>query len=827
MDLRFARGEEQLDLKNPMFLDVVADVASAMRGVPKDELESEEVRQHRRTVRTAWAAAVSLIVLVVFATVAAVFAVGQRGEALKQASLAAEQADVARSERDRAVVAEQDAETQRGEAVIAAEAEAAARVAADQAAALAQAREVVLEAEQAVQHDPELSIHLALFSIDVFRQAGEDPAQAVAALRAAIAANRIVFRLPSWEGPKAVAFHPDEPLLATAADGPSIEVWDLATHRLVETYGSADVFYVAFSPNGNLLAASGRDPEKVTIWNRATGIPTSITEGGRDLVFSPDGAYLAWWVESELVVEVWSLAERRVVYRSDGDSTVPDFGPTGLLVFADVFGGRTVVKIIEPASGRLIRSHPVDIPIGWHIAWSPDGSLIATASSTTTIVIDADTGAEVSRTAVDLVGLEWLPDSDALVVGGRSGLKVIDASSGEVRMELLGLPAGQLEFDISAGAPLLAATTQNEFDQVLIFDTSAIGGTEVAGWTVPFTDTGMARFVGDGSRVVVNSGGSSYISADSFDGARMILVDGPDMPTHLSRWDWAPTISPSGAFVAAPVAEGHWTVRATDTETMVYETPDHQNNIIQGVTADGSTAAVLMVRVPGAPCETTLLVSTLDGKTLGDISAPCSEGDFRERRFFFSSDGQLVLAAGGAGLGDSRLYDAETGRLLAVLDSEGTTGPVGAFTVDGKRLLVLGQGGRLSVLDVRALVDGSSTEEALMMEFSAHDTTPVGVSVSPDGSMAVTSAIKEPVRLWDLETGRLLEEFGGKLDGEAFHYADFHPSLPYLLVVSPPNEVRIYTLDLDELISIAEARLTREMTEEECQQYFFSPCTSQ
>ena len=52
VDLRFARTEEQLDLNNASFRAAVADMASPIRGIPKDELESEEVLQHRRTVRT-------------------------------------------------------------------------------------------------------------------------------------------------------------------------------------------------------------------------------------------------------------------------------------------------------------------------------------------------------------------------------------------------------------------------------------------------------------------------------------------------------------------------------------------------------------------------------------------------------------------------------------------------------------------------------------------------------------------------------------------------------------------------------------------------------
>ena len=48
VDVRFAHSDEQLDLNNAAFRSAVADIAAPIRGVPKDELESEEVRQHRR-----------------------------------------------------------------------------------------------------------------------------------------------------------------------------------------------------------------------------------------------------------------------------------------------------------------------------------------------------------------------------------------------------------------------------------------------------------------------------------------------------------------------------------------------------------------------------------------------------------------------------------------------------------------------------------------------------------------------------------------------------------------------------------------------------------
>ena len=92
VDLRFARTEEQLDLNNASFRAAIADIAAPIRGVPKDELESEEVREHRRTVRTAWAGGLAVFVFAVLAGATAVYAVGQRDSAQQneQAALQSE-----------------------------------------------------------------------------------------------------------------------------------------------------------------------------------------------------------------------------------------------------------------------------------------------------------------------------------------------------------------------------------------------------------------------------------------------------------------------------------------------------------------------------------------------------------------------------------------------------------------------------------------------------------------------------------------------------------------------------------------------------------------
>ena len=68
--------------------DAIAEVAATLRGIPKDELVGEAVRQHRRTMRVARTAIAALATLLALAVVAAIVALGQRNSAREQARIA-------------------------------------------------------------------------------------------------------------------------------------------------------------------------------------------------------------------------------------------------------------------------------------------------------------------------------------------------------------------------------------------------------------------------------------------------------------------------------------------------------------------------------------------------------------------------------------------------------------------------------------------------------------------------------------------------------------------------------------------------------------------
>jgi hypothetical protein len=73
IDLRWLHDSEQVAQSNLRLRNAVADIAAALRAVPKDDLVGEHIRQHRWTMRLARSAVALLVVLLLVAVSAAFY----------------------------------------------------------------------------------------------------------------------------------------------------------------------------------------------------------------------------------------------------------------------------------------------------------------------------------------------------------------------------------------------------------------------------------------------------------------------------------------------------------------------------------------------------------------------------------------------------------------------------------------------------------------------------------------------------------------------------------------------------------------------------------
>jgi len=187
----------------------------------------------------------------------------------------------------------------------------------------------------------------------------------------------------------------------------------------------------------------------------------------------------------------------------------------------------------------------------------------------------------------------------------------------------------------------------------------------------------------------------------------------------------------------------------------------------------------------------------------------------------FSPDDRYVITAADLPADSYSVFDTSDGAFVARFggDANQFAGLWAKFTPSGEQLAVSSAGGNVFIYDFAAILSGASSEDSIVRTIPAHDSFVFEPAISPDGMLLATSSATEPTRLWDMATGTLLGEFGTI----ATRGVAFHPTLPWLYVAAGFH-IRAHTFDVDELMAIARASLTRELTEEECEQYLHQPC---
>ncbi|HEY3833159.1 MAG TPA: TIR domain-containing protein [Acidimicrobiia bacterium] len=716
LDLRWARDDTDLDLNHPRFRDAIADLAAPMHGVSKDDIEGEDVRQHRHARRLARGAVSALALLLVMALAFGAIAISQRSQAVDQ--------------RDRA----------------------------DQQARLADARRLASLATSGASNDLARS---ALLAIEGNRLVNDSETRGAILSVAEDAAPVREIIHGSWD---AAALSPDGRTVATVGSQ-GISLIDLRTERLrlIDREGFDDVRSVSFSPNGEFLALGRTDA--VDIRDARTGAqvrPMLLIRGAgaqRTFVahvhFSTDGSLVAA-IDNFGNGGVWSVADGAqlapidVDYFGNGSSNVV-FSPDGRSLAVTDVGDGLVGAVINAQSfpaHHLVRRYPstANTEFGdFDVAFSPDGTRLASATNTGTILFRTTaTGAIVGPAIASRSGavseLAFSPDGRSIAGTATDGtVSVWDAHSGQLLDDALpGATRTPLALAFTPSGALVILTAA----EIVEIDPSAQLGREIA----PPADPALW----DNETLAVAADGSSFAVGDSLGRVREWSESAAKLEGTLD----ATTPSGRGAVALAYRPGTHEIVVGTGSGTL--EAWDlvsrrQQARAIRLTAANASAGITPGLGVLGASFDTsggTLAAATGDGRV-----AVIDPTRWTVRRSFRLFDGDIDPTGNPIALSaDGKTVALAGPRTVEIADIDGSNErhlDVGAFdttsiafTPNGRLLAVGLEDGRVLLVDpTTATVSASIIANHGNVDMLAFNSS--GTALAIGGSDAT-------VTLWDL-----------------------------------------------------------------------------
>jgi WD40 repeat protein len=212
-------------------------------------------------------------------------------------------------------------------------------------------------------------------------------------------------------GTPGLAFSPDGKLLASTGKDQAVRLWDLATGRVVRELRGFDrpPQSVAFHPDGRFLATTEYVVGGVKLWDVQSGenlatVPRDLGPAGYGASFSPDGKH--FMVCGQLGLRIWN-----VVHVGPGEDGRP----------------RMTLKETARPTRRYANS----------ACFSPGSQFLAWADSQRISLWELDTGQKRSWPAkvFPFLALSFLPDGKqlALVNQNEGKIEVRDAADGQVR----------------------------------------------------------------------------------------------------------------------------------------------------------------------------------------------------------------------------------------------------------------------------------------------------------------------------------------------------------------------------------------------------------
>ncbi|UYN96342.1 MAG: PD40 domain-containing protein [Enhydrobacter sp.] len=805
LDLSWVRGADQLSEREPRFQQVVAKLAATLHGKSLADISGEDVRQHRRTRRIAGAAAVGLFVLAIAATAGGLFAWQQMrlaedrlAEALASGSRVmaqTAQAMIARGDHgaalalalealprhvaspDRPYVAEAEAalrQALRGlhEERILGRADApllASAVSPDGTwLAVSSGRDVHLwsisgKAESLVLRghaDDVLAIAFAADGRTIVTAGGKQ------ALLWQARDGRLLGALGGHrQNIRDVAVSPDGRRVLTGSFDGTARLWDVETRRLVLTldgHGGLPVNIVRFAVDGRSAFTAGFDGT-LRRWTLADGAERALMKGHEQgdgphfvlitsLALSPDGKHVLT-TGFDRTARVWEAETGRQLRVLEGHESAvfsAAFSPDGRHVVAASQDGTARLWDLEGDETTVLEGHDGSVQ---SVAFSPDGTMIGTASADRTARLWDRRGTSLATLGGHELDVSWIafvPEARRVITSSRDGTARIWRQTPAERATAFGDEATPIRTVAYAPDGTRAAAVSPE---------QKVSIASLPDWIVE-GELGIGHdeywppvFSPDGRLLLTRAG---------FGRGRLWNVADRRPAGVLAGYNGQGVFSPDGRTIAgaakgepAVEAVGLWDAETGKTRLIV---EGHREGITGlAFSPDGSKLAsrssdgLIILRDSSSG----RVLASIRGHDKAPNDSDENDGEMRVEisSLSFSPDGKRLLTS--ADDRTARLWDAATGAPLAVLKhSAPVTGA--SFSPDGGIVVTVQHH-----YGYDEPVQLWHADSARLLRGLRHEKWVARAVFMPDGRRLVTSATDARLRVWDIESGSLIDVLPG------------------------------------------------------------------
>ncbi len=679
---------------------------------------------------------------------------------------------------------------------------------------IAFARELSVASVNNLEVDPERSILLALQAVsETYTVDKTVLPEAATALHRAVLASHLQLTLVGHTGAVwNVAYSPDGTRIATSSQDGTAKVWDAMTGKeLLTLRGHTDsVNGIAYSPDGKYLATASDDGTG-KLWDASTGKELLTLSGHKGTVlrvaFSPDGTRVAT-TSWDKTAKIWDVSTGKELLTLLGH-TAPvrgvAFSPDGTRL-ATISADNTV-KVWNTANGKELLTLPTTVPLKGGVAFSPDGTRLAASNALGAKVWDATSGRELlnfSGHTGEVFNIAYSADGTRVATCSTDGTaKVWDAATGT---ELLTLAGHNSRIDGIAFSPdgTHLATSSEDYT-TNVWDISP--GRESLTLIAAASRRGVALSP-DGTRLAMGLVDGTTKVWDAASGKELLTLRGNTGEIYGIGF------SRDGTRLATGSADNAATIWDASTGRELLTLRGHADRVYYvAFSPDGTRLATASLdktaKIWDTSTGTELL--TLRGHTLAVNSIAFSPDG---TRIATSSDDQTA-----------KLWDAATGKEILTMAGHRQPVPGVAFNSNGTRLITASVDGTAKVWDA------STGRELLTL--NGHSGPVISAAFSPDGTRLATASADKTAKVWDATTGKeLFTLFSDSHDNGGFTAVTFSPDGTRLVTsntrVPERGTVRVYLVQIEDLVALARSRLTRTWTLAECQKLLhMEQCPSQ